>query len=346
MKDIIVDDRYRVEKKIGEGGFGMVYSGTDLQTEEKVALKLTHVRDDRRPLEGEKETYDALAGGLGIPKVHWFGQECDYYVLACDLLGPSLEDLLNYCDRTLSLKTIILIADQAISRIEYIHSKGYLHRDIKPENFLMGVGRQGNILYTIDFGLAKEHQLAEGDRKYKGRPLGGTARYASINNHNGCEQSWGDDLESLGYVLLYFVRGSLPWQGLKAATGEEKNKMIKEKKESLSGEQLCEGHLPDEFAEYINYTRSLNFDDKPDYAYLRGLLHRLFISRGFSYDNVFDWTEKRFYELRAAAGLPREPTAAELEAEESSSPSETTPEKGTARGGRHGRAQRRSCRQS
>jgi casein kinase 1 delta/casein kinase I family protein HRR25 len=108
-------------------------------------------------------------------------------------------------------------------------------------------------------------------------------------------------LESLGYVLIYFARGSLPWQGLKAATRKEKNDMIKEKKESLSGEKLCEGLLPDEFATYIDYTRSLGFENKPDYAYLRKLFRRLFISQGFKYDYIFDWTEKRFREIHGEA---------------------------------------------
>lgn len=105
-------------------------------------------------------------------------------MLVLDALGPSLEDLLNYCGRKFSLKTILLIADQAISRVQYIHSKGILHRDIKPDNFLMGVGRQGNTLYTIDFGLAKEFD-DERCKNLEGRPFGGTRRYASINNHRG-----------------------------------------------------------------------------------------------------------------------------------------------------------------
>ncbi len=208
-------------------------------------------------LRGEKETYEALSGGVGIPRVRWFGQECDYYALVHDLLGPSLEDLFNYCGRKFSLKTVLLIADQAIARIEYIHSKGFLHRDIKPDNFLVGIGRQGNTLYTIDFGLAKEFRDAERCKDVEGLPLGGTTRYASINNHNGrgrypnrstvcslakarAEQSWGDDLESLGYVFVYFARGSLPWQGLKAATVKERDEQTKAKKISLSGEMLCE----------------------------------------------------------------------------------------------------------
>ena len=119
------------------------------------------VRDGAEILRAEAEMYQALSGGTGIPGVLWFGQECDYFALVYELLGPSLEDLFNYCDRRFSIKTVLLIADQAISRIKYIHDKGLLHRDIKPENFLMGTGIKGNILYTIDFGLAKEFRDAE-----------------------------------------------------------------------------------------------------------------------------------------------------------------------------------------
>ena len=113
------------------------------------------------------------------------------------------------------------------------------------------------------------------------------------------EQSWGDDLESLGYVFVYFARGSLPWQGLKAATDDEKDAQIKEKKKGLSGEQLCNGLLPEEFATYINYTRGLAFDDEPDYSYLRWLFRRRFRVEGFKYDHVFDWTEKLFSEMQS-----------------------------------------------
>jgi casein kinase 1 delta/casein kinase I family protein HRR25 len=113
------------------------------------------------------------------------------------------------------------------------------------------------------------------------------------------EQSWGDDLESLGYVFVYLARGSLPWQGLKVATDDEKDVRIKEMKESLSAEALCDGFLPGEFVTYINYARGLAFDDKPDYSYLRELFRRLFLAEGFKYDHVFDWTEKRFKEIQS-----------------------------------------------
>ncbi|OAQ74388.1 casein kinase I isoform delta [Purpureocillium lilacinum] len=292
MKPIIVNGRYQVKSKLGEGGFGLVYDGDDILSNEEVAIKLVHRRDDPRILEDEASIYRALAGGPGIPQVFWYGQQDDYYVLVQELLGPSLEDLFNFCGRRFSLKTVLLVADQAISRIKYIHDKHYLHHDIKPDNFLMGVGRRGNVLYTIDFGLAQEFSgLAS-----EGRSHGRTLRYASINNHNKRKQSWCDDLESLGYVLLYFIRGSLPWQGCKAASEEEKDDLIKDMKTNSSPRSLCEG-LPEEFATYLGYVRSLGFEDRPDYAYLHRLFNRLFVSLEFKHDNVFDWTEKRFNEL-------------------------------------------------
>jgi casein kinase 1 delta/casein kinase I family protein HRR25 len=136
-------------------------------------------------LRGERGAYKALNGNVGIPRVRWFGDECDFYVLVIDALGPSLEDLLNYCGRKLSLKTILLIADQAISRIQQIHRKGFLHRDIKPDNFLLGAGKQGSTIYTIDFGLVKEFDDAKHYKDMEGLAFCGTSRYASINSHNG-----------------------------------------------------------------------------------------------------------------------------------------------------------------
>ncbi|KAF7544204.1 hypothetical protein G7046_g9834 [Stylonectria norvegica] len=297
MKDIIINDRYRVDQKIGAGGFGLVYAGTDMESNEKIAIKLMLVKNGPEMLESESETYAALSGGAGIPRVFWSGEECDYYVLVCDLLGPSLEDLFNYCRRRFSLKTILLIAEQAITRIKYIHSRGFLHRDIKPENFLMGSGSQGNVLYTIDFGLAKEFCEAKQDRNAGGRSVGGTIRYASLNNHNRLEQSWGDDLESLGYVLIYLARGLLPWQELEVASDEDNRELIKDKKSTVPVHLLCEG-LPGEFVRYIEYTRALGFEDKPNYTYLQQLFRRLFASKGFKHDNVYDWTEKLFHETQ------------------------------------------------
>ncbi|KAI7724502.1 hypothetical protein M8C21_028983 [Ambrosia artemisiifolia] len=250
----------------------------------------------------ESKLYRILQGGTGIPNVRWFGVEGDYNVLVMDLLGPSLEDLFNFCNRKLSLKTVLMLADQMINRIEFVHSKSFLHRDIKPDNFLMGLGRRANQVYIIDFGLAKKYRDTTTHQHIPYRDnknLTGTARYASMNTHLGIEQSRRDDLESLGYVLMYFLRGSLPWQGLKAGNKKQKYEKISEKKVSTSIEALCRGY-PTEFASYFHYCRSLRFEDKPDYAYLKRIFRDLFIREGFQFDYVFDWTILKYQQSQIA----------------------------------------------
>jgi len=191
------------------------------------------------------------------------------------------------------LKTVLLIADQLIARIEFVHSKNFIHRDIKPDNLLMGSGRHCNKVFLIDYGLGKKYRDSRNRDHIPYRDdksLTGTARYSSINAHLGIEQSRRDDMESIGYVLMYFNRGSLPWQGLKAATKTQKYERIKEKKKvATSVDTLCSGY-PAEFAMYINYCRGLRFDQVPDYMYLRQLFRLLFRNMSYSYDYAFDWT--------------------------------------------------------
>jgi serine/threonine protein kinase len=184
-----------------------------------------------------------------------------------------------------------MLADQLIARLEYIHSKSFLHRDIKPDNFLIGLGKKENVVYAIDFGLAKKYRDPKSHLHIpytEHKNLTGTARYASVNTHLGIEQSRRDDLESLGFVLMYFLRGSLPWQGLSAKTKKEKYDKISMKKQSISIESLCK-NFPVEFTTYLNYTRALRFDHKPDYTYLRKLFRELFFRQGYKSDFQFDW---------------------------------------------------------
>ncbi|KAL2534048.1 casein kinase 1-like protein 2 [Abeliophyllum distichum] len=296
-----VGNKFQLGRKIGSGSFGEIYIGTNIQTNEDVAIKLENVKTKHPQLYYESRSYKILQGGTGIPNVKWFGVEGDYNVLVMDLLGPSLEDLFNSCSRKLSLKTVLMLADQMINRIEFIHSKSFLHRDIKPDNFLVGLGRHANQVYIIDLGLAKKFRDSSTRHiPYReNKNLIGTARYASMNTHLGIEQSRRDDLESLGYVLMYFLRGSLPWQGLNAGTKKRKYEKISERKVSTSIEALCRGY-PTEFASYFHYCRSLRFDDKPDYAYLKSIFHDLFIREGFHYDYVFDWTILKYQESPVA----------------------------------------------
>jgi serine/threonine protein kinase len=190
-----------------------------------------------------------------------------------------------------------MIADQMLERVELMHSRHLIHRDIKPANFVTDGGRGvGNFIYCIDFGLSKcyrHFRTLQHIPQREGRSLTGTPRYASINNHLGVEQSRRDDLESIGYVLVYFLKGGLPWQGLKAKSATKKYKLIMEKKQSITIPALCQG-CPSQFAEYLAYCRSLKFEAKPNIAYLRGMFRDLFRTQGYTNSNSsLDWDWNR-----------------------------------------------------
>ncbi|KNC51347.1 CK1/CK1/CK1-D protein kinase [Thecamonas trahens ATCC 50062] len=315
QRKICFGNTYVPIRKIGSGSFGDIYLGTDLKSGEEVAIKLEPRRTRHPQLQSEMMLYRILSGGIGIPHVRWFGHDGDYNVLVMDLLGPSLEDQHQVCGRKFSLKTVLMLAEQLITRFEYIHSRHLIHRDVKPNNLLMGLGKHAGEVNVIDFGLSKRYIDPRTGKhiKYKeGKNLTGTARYASINTHIGIEQSRRDDLESLGYVLLYLLRGSLPWQGLKAANKKQKYDKIRDKKLEVLVDDLCAG-LPDEFVKYITYTRSLRFDERPDYDYCRIIFRDLFIREGYAYDYVYDWTVLDDEEASAAtssAAPPATPPAA------------------------------------
>eukprot|EP01055_Gregarina_sp_Pseudo9_P001489 Gregarina_sp_Pseudo_9__1488@NODE_1_length_8127_cov_32_238872_g0_i0_p4_GENE_NODE_1_length_8127_cov_32_238872_g0_i0NODE_1_length_8127_cov_32_238872_g0_i0_p4_ORF_typecomplete_len349_score76_86Pkinase/PF00069_25/1_8e39Pkinase_Tyr/PF07714_17/2_5e22Pkinase_Tyr/PF07714_17/6_4e03Pkinase_fungal/PF17667_1/7_1e17Kdo/PF06293_14/1_2e09Kinaselike/PF14531_6/5_2e08RIO1/PF01163_22/2_8e05RIO1/PF01163_22/5_5e03WaaY/PF06176_11/3e05YrbLPhoP_reg/PF10707_9/0_0033APH/PF01636_23/0_024FTA2/PF13095_6/0_046FTA2/PF13095_6/5 len=293
--EIRVGSGFRVGKKIGSGSFGEIFMGTNLRTGEEVGIKLEHVRRRNPHLLYECKLYKLLAGGMGIPNLHWYGVEGEYTVMVMDLLGPSLEDLFNYCGRVFRMKTTLMLAEQMIDRIEYVHGAGVIHRDIKPHNFLIGRRKTATeeTVFIIDFGLAKRFKDPRTGFHIpfrQGKSLTGTARYVSINTHMGMEQARRDDLESLGYVFLYFLKGCLPWQGLKATSKKDKYELIMEKKAATPVEVLCR-HCPPEFLMYMKYCRSLRFLDRPNYLYLKKLFRDLLIKEGYTYDYVFDWTK-------------------------------------------------------
>ncbi|KAJ9182296.1 hypothetical protein P3X46_006304 [Hevea brasiliensis] len=301
--DHVIGGKYKLGRKIGSGSFGELYLGINVQSGDEVAVKLESAKTKHPQLHYESKLYMLLQGGTGIPHLKWFGVEGDHNVMVIDLLGPSLEDLFNYCNRKISLKTVLMLADQLINRVEYMHSRGFLHRDIKPDNFLMGLGRKANQVYIIDYGLAKKYKDLQTHKHIpyrENKNLTGTARYASVNTHLGVEQSRRDDLESLGYVLMYFLRGSLPWQGLKAGTKKQKYDKISEKKMLTPIELLCKNY-PSEFTSYFHYCRSLRFDDTPDYSYLKRLFRDLFIREGYQFDYVFDWTILKYPQIGSSS---------------------------------------------
>lgn len=307
--EVLISGKYKVSKKIGGGSFGDIYLAINIGTGEEVAVKVESTKARHPQLLYESRVYKMLQGGVGIPHIRWYGYEREYNILVMDLLGPSLEDLFNFCTRQFTIKTVLMLADQMLNRVEFLHCKCFIHRDIKPDNFLMGIGRHCNKLYMIDFGLAKKYRdlRTRAHISYReDKNLTGTARYASINAHLGIEQSRRDDMESLGYVLMYFNRGALPWQGLKAITKKQKYERISEKKMSTPVEVLCKG-FPAEFAMFLNYCRGLAFDESPDYMYLRQLFRILFRTMNYQYDYTFDWTilRQRKHHLESAAAADR-----------------------------------------
>ncbi|ETS78914.1 hypothetical protein PFICI_08767 [Pestalotiopsis fici W106-1] len=288
--EIRVGEIFRIGRKIGGSSLdSAVYYGTNILSGAEVAIKLETDTTRLRKLHREAPVYKTLAGGVGVPHVHWSGTELDRTALVLDMLGPSLEDLLQFCNGKFSLKTTLLLTDQLLSRLEYIHSKSIIHRNISPEVCLMGIGNGEDQVHVIDYSLSKKYRdpATHVHIPYReNKKLYGDPRYASINAHLGVEKSRRDDLESLGYMLLYFLRGNLPWQGRSAST-------IQETKLSTPTEVLYRG-FPKEFATYMNHVRSLPFHHHPDYSYLRKIFRDLFASEGFQYDYVFDWTVHKY----------------------------------------------------
>ena len=216
------------------------------------------------------------------------------------LLGKSLDNLMEI-KKKFTIKTVCLLAYQMISVLEYIHNRHIIHRDIKPDNFVMGVHAKNAMLYILDFGLAKKYRSSTTLEQYpmvNKKKLTGTARYASINALSGLEQSRRDDLEAVGYVLMYFLRGSLPWQGLKLKSKEDRYKKILEKKKETSSSDLCAGY-PVQFKDFIDYTRRLEYTEEPNYDMLKDSFYNLVVEEmGEKFDYVYDWTTQEDLDKR------------------------------------------------
>jgi serine/threonine protein kinase len=275
-----------LDERLGAGAFGEIYSGIDTESGEPVAVKLERVDAEHPQLTYEARVYQQLASKRGVPQLYYVGREGNYNVMVMERLGSNLETLLTQCGRRFSLCTVLEIADKMLQLVQKVHDQGFVHRDLKPDNFVTGMREKGDEgdLYIIDFGLSKcfwdpdkdEHIPFRSDKH-----LTGTARYASIGNHRGLEQSRRDDLESLGYLLVYFLRGELPWQGVKGKSRKVKyNKMMDLKKDAHQHKTLCQG-LPAAFQQYFDYVLALRFEERPDYTLLRNSFKRLARECGF-----------------------------------------------------------------
>lgn len=289
-----IDDVYTTTYKIGSGSFGQVYAATNNVTGEEVAIK-TEMIDCKYPqLRYESKIYRELRGESGITNIHFYGEQDGKRILIMDRLGPSLEDRLITCGGRFSLQTVLILAEHLLNIIEMVHSHGIVHRDIKPENFMFGMTGTPNesLLYIIDFGLSKQifnPKTQQHIRYNKNKCLTGTPRYASIRNHKGREQSRRDDLESIGYMLIYFLRGTLPWQSTQFQSKRLKNKNIMTLKQEYLKSKKLFSRLPREFEEYFDSILGLGFEQRPDYRYLRSIFRALYRKLPFSDMPMLDW---------------------------------------------------------
>ncbi len=281
-------NKYTCVKKLGKGSFGSIYQA--VYGKEEYALKFEDRKKNNDLLQNEAAIMNYLKGP-NIPTVKSYGFTSSYNILVMQLLGRDLEHHFKK-RKKFSVKTVCMLGFQMINILENIHEKHILHRDIKPENFVMGLNHNSKIVYLIDFGLAKKYRSMSTLIQYPltmKKKFTGTARYASINALKGYEHSRRDELESLGYIFIYFLKGKLPWQNIKVKDKEEKFKKILQKKLEISSNELCLG-IPKEFEIFLEYVKNLKYDEKPDYNMLKDLLYKVMKDGNYKNDYIYDWT--------------------------------------------------------
>jgi len=254
----LIGNKYKLLEKIGEGAFGSIYKGENIRTQELVAIKVEPIENNTKLLKNESIIYQFLINNEGLPNVKWFGKDKNNYYMVLNLLGESLQSLKDR-KNTFSLKLVLQIGIQIITLLKMIHNKGLIHRDIKPENFLLGLNNKNRQIYIIDFGFCKT--FLNGNKHIdmkKTNNIIGTNNFASVNAHEFKELSRRDDLESLGYMLVYFYIGDLMWKDY------SNNEMIKIMKNNIINDE----NIPKIILKYFEIIRCLEFKETPKYEFL------------------------------------------------------------------------------
>ncbi|CAD8203817.1 unnamed protein product [Paramecium octaurelia] len=285
---------YVVQKKISSGSFGVVLLGHDKEKNVDVAIKIEkEENEDVRSLEREVQVLEKLQGTDGVPKLFWHGQQDEFNVIILQLLGKDLSHFIK-SKKKFSFKTTIQLGIQIVHVLERIHNKGVVHRDLKPENILFGIEDESSKIYVVDFGISKIYLDAQGNILpfRDNASFIGTTRYASIAAHKGHELSRKDDIESLIYVLLYFMKGQLPWQNMQNVSDEERTVKVGEMKMNMDPRELCQD-VPPEFANILEHLRQLQYSSEPNYYFVRNQLEKAAENQGIKLDNIYDWDQKQ-----------------------------------------------------
>ena len=286
-------NKYKLIRKLGQGSFGSIYEAQSNYSNKLYAVKIEDMKQEQFILEEESAILSYL-NIPQIPKIKSFGYSGSFIILVMELLGKSLDKIFNELpSKKMSIRCVCNIAYQLLYIFELMHNNNIIHRDIKPANIAIGREEKSKYIYLLDFGLSKKYRSSKTKKHFpftQGKKLIGNARYSSINALNGNTQSRRDDLESLGYLLLYLLLGRLPWQGYISHSKEDKYYKIKQIKNQTTPEELCEG-LPPQFEEYIKYTRNLEYEQDPDYNYLRNLFLSVLKKYNWEFDYYYDWDQ-------------------------------------------------------
>ena len=295
-----IDDTYTIllNRKIGSGSFGHIYQCLNVKTNEIYACKIESINELNPQLYHESKIMNLIKNTNGFPTCYCFCCTEQDKVIIMDYLGPNLDTIMNTLSKKkFSLKTSLMIMIQCLERLKNLHDKGIIHRDMKPENFVIGRKNKERTIYLIDFGLSKKYinEYNMHISMKKDRNIIGTVRYISMNTHQGLEQSRRDDLESLFYIIVYFIKGELPWQGVKAKNKTEKyNKIYELKKKTTETDgELCK-NLSNGFQTIIDYILELEFTEKPDYFMLKNAIEIIMTNNNCFNDLQFDWYNLEF----------------------------------------------------
>ena len=292
LQNKLIFKKYQPIKPIGKGTFSTVYLSLNIKTNEYVAIKVEKRSSqiDIELLHSEAFLLNSIRG-FGIPEVLSFGRTKTHNILVMPLLGKSLLDIFILKNEPVNINDICSVGIQILDRIEWVHSNNIVYRDIKPENFLFG-NVDKNVLYLIDFGLCRKYKSSKTGKHIKPQSLGkftGTSRYASIYAMGGYEQSRRDDIESIGYMIIFFMKKRLPWQGIKGNSYKECYHKLYLMKKHMKLETLCKG-LPQEIIDYMYNAKSLKFEQEPDYKYLKNLFATILKRNDITFDKyIFSW---------------------------------------------------------